>query len=433
MSVQNYTLPDTMPADITLERYVLAQLIRDPESYWTAEKLNPSLFFLSSHRIIYSALKQMIAANQPVDLMTLINHLGMDNLRDIGGATYLVSLDEGFVKTSDLPAWVSILEGKKRLRDLLSLADGLESACMRDGANPQEIASASSTAILDAITGHSTKSIEQQSCEEFEVVQRERKGERVTFLKSGLAKLDELHGGYARGEMTVIGGRPAQGKTVALSQAVQVLCPMGIPCKLQSMEMRAGQLLRRIWCGVAKVQAHKLRHPESLSDVENKYLADAMAEVSGWPLEIDDDSAVTVDDLVMRAKASKRRNGTQFLGVDYLQKLKFPGRINERFQAVTDAAVGLSRLAKDEQMAVVVLSSLTNKNGRGRNDPPTLSDLRMSGDIEYEASTALLIHREIDEDTERIKNQGQIIIAKGRSDASGAFPIEFNSNYLMFL
>lgn len=223
-----------------------------------------------------------------------------------------------------------------------------------------------------------------------------------------------------------------QGKSCALDQAVMVNCRRGNPCHLFSIEMRAGQVLRRIWSDQAQVPFHKIRHPQRLSPDEQKAISQAMIRVSEWPLIIDDAGTLTAEEIVAKARASKRRKGTMFVGIDYLQKLRFPGKSELRFQSITDATVAFARLAKEEQVVVLLISSLTEKNGKQRNDPPTLQDLRGSGDIQYEASMALLIHREIDDNTEQPCDVGQMIIAKGRSDQSGSFPIRFNRNYLTF-
>ena len=156
----------------------------------------------------------------------------------------------------------------------------------------------------------------------------------------------------------------------------------------------------------------------------------AMRQVSRWPLIIDDGSNYSAEDIVHKARVSKRKKGTEFVGIDYLQKMRFPGK--EKFAAVSDAAVQLAKLAKSEYLAVMLLSSLTEKTGSHRNSPPTMQDLRMSGDIQYEASTIYLIHREIDEEREKVKADGQIIQAKGRSDEGGAFNVHFNGDFLAF-
>ena len=112
--------------------------------------------------------------------------------------------------------------------------------------------------------------------------------------------------------------------------------------------------------------------------------------------------------------------------------MRFNNHQAQRYLDVTAACVAMAGLAKDEGLALLLLSSVSEKNGRSRDDAPTLQDFRQSGDIAYEASTALLIHREIDEETERPVQDGMIIVAKGRSDAGGAVRVWFNTDTLTF-
>jgi replicative DNA helicase len=118
--------------------------------------------------------------------------------------------------------------------------------------------------------------------------------------------------------------------------------------------------------------------------------------------------------------------------VDYLQKLRLPGKPEHRYLAVTQAAAQLAKLAKEEDLAVLLLSSLTERNGKGRNDAPSLSHIRQSGDVQYESHSVLLLHRRVDEETEKPEEQGEIIVAKARSDEQGCVRIRFNSSFLRF-
>jgi replicative DNA helicase len=127
-----------------------------------------------------------------------------------------------------------------------------------------------------------------------------------------------------------------------------------------------------------------------------------------------------------------RRRGTKIVIVDYLQRMRFAGKPEHRHMQVSDCAVQLARLAKDEDLAVLLLSSVTEKSGSHRNQAPTLQDFKASGDIAYEAHCALLIHREIDETTEKPKPDGEIIVAKARSDETGLVRVRFRNSMLTF-
>lgn len=441
MSANGYMLPSSVPAksdelvipcDINIERLLLGALICYPDSWFSIDGLRPELFFLTAHREIYQAIKSLLSKNREIDIHVIADFIGPKGIAFFGGMSWLLGFLDGVMPNSPLDEWVGILREKWQYRGLIDLSGKISRRAYLGDGSPIDMCSDGSNAMLSLTAGDRNPSIEEQSLAEFELLQRQIKGEQLSFLPSGILGLDMAVEGYAIGEMTVMAGRPMQGKSCALDQAVMVNCRRGNPCHLFSIEMRAGQVLRRIWSDQAQVPFHKIRHPQRLSPDEQKAISQAMIRVSEWPLIIDDAGTLTAEEIVAKARASKRRKGTMFVGIDYLQKLRFPGKSELRFQSITDATVAFARLAKEEQVVVLLISSLTEKNGKQRNDPPTLQDLRGSGDIQYEASMALLIHREIDDNTEQPCDVGQMIIAKGRSDQSGSFPIRFNRNYLTF-
>jgi replicative DNA helicase len=107
-----------------------------------------------------------------------------------------------------------------------------------------------------------------------------------------------------------------------------------------------------------------------------------------------------------------------------------PGK-DERLR-VSAISRGLTRLAKDEQVPVVVLSQLSRPDRINANRRPTMSDLRESSQLENDAHCIVLAHREWDEELGKLKSEGELIIAKQRSGETGAFPIKYDRRTLTF-
>jgi replicative DNA helicase len=252
----------------------------------------------------------------------------------------------------------------------------------------------------------------------------------IVGLSTGLTTLNEWIGGWVEGELSVIAAKPAQGKTSLLTQALIECGLNNIPAHCFPFEMTKGQMLRRLWAGVANIRFALLRQPQFMPKADLEVLKAAKETVARFPLIIEDNPNLTANQVVSRARISKRRNKTRFIGLDYLQKMHFTSKPEHRHIEVTDAAVKLTNLAKKENLAVVALSSLTEKTGKMVNQLPTLADLRQSGDIQYEAATVLLIHREVDIETQRVKSNGSIIIAKQRNGRTGKFEVHYNDRLL---
>ncbi|WP_158944089.1 DnaB-like helicase C-terminal domain-containing protein [Granulicella sp. S190] len=120
----------------------------------------------------------------------------------------------------------------------------------------------------------------------------------------------------------------------------------------------------------------------------------------------------------------------KLVGVDYCQIVSSQGR-DERLR-VAAISRGLTRLAKDEQVPVVVLSQLSRPDRTNANRRPTMSDLRESSQLENDAHCIVLAHREWDQEYGKLKSDGVLIIAKQRRGETGSFPINYDKSTLTF-
>ena len=426
---------DRMIASESTERAILGSILFDHELLDQASGLESTAFSLSSHQQIFSAMRQMAKAGKTIDCVTLLEALTAQGIiASVGGASYLASLTEGLPRRRNISEYVDSLHKQWQRRQLVKICEQYSSRALSGDEDAADLVAAADKDLLSIVADSDTEwpSVEVQTHRELAVMAEQRSGKRVMGYRYGIAALDRMVIGLVPKEMTVIGGRPQQGKSSLIAQLAALHCPDGVPIHVFSYEMSSGQLLRRIWSIVSGVPFHKLRHPDRMSEEESRLVSAASLRVSAWPLVIDETSSLTADQLCARARISKRKQGTRIVCVDYLQKMRFNGNQAQRYMDVTAACVAMAGLAKDEDLALLLISSVSEKSGKGRNDTPTLQDFRQSGDIAYEASTALLIHREIDEETERPMQEGMIIIAKARSDEGGAVRVWFNTNTLTF-
>jgi replicative DNA helicase len=420
---------------IDSERSLLGSILLNNELIDQSAGLEPPAFALDSHQQIFRTMQRMWKAGVEINTSTLIEALINANLlSSVGSRPYIFSLTEGVPRTRNMTPFVDSVREKWQKRQLVKICEDYSNRASAGGEEVAELIAAADKDLLGIAADGQDEwpSVELQTHQEMALMADQRSGRKVMGYRYGIPALDRLVIGVVPSEMTVLGGRPQQGKSSLIAQLVSIHCPQGIPVHVFSYEMRAGQFLRRLWAIVSGVPFNRVRNPDRLTDEENKRVEAAALRVSTWPLTLDDSSALTADQLCARARISKRRQGTAIVCVDYLQKMRFNNHQAQRYLDVTAACVAMAGLAKDESLALLLLSSVSEKNGRGRNDAPTLQDFRQSGDIAYEASTALLIHREIDDETEQPKQDGMIIVAKGRSDAGGAVRVWFNTETLTF-
>ena len=89
------------PQNIEAEQSVLgAMLIDNTAAISVTEMLLPEDFYRESHKIIYRAMLALLAKNEPLDMITLINELKkMNKLDDVDGVAYITLL-ANFVPTA---------------------------------------------------------------------------------------------------------------------------------------------------------------------------------------------------------------------------------------------------------------------------------------------------------------------------------------------
>ncbi len=438
MSIANETIMELQgaPQSNVAERTVLGAMMVDQIAAEDAMRtLQPEDLYLDSHRRIYSAITAVVSRQMAVDIITVSHELDRRKDMDaIGGPGYLASLSEGLPRRLSITNYVQIIRDKSLLRRTMSICEQSIHRCLDGREDPLAIVN-DAARDLSTITERLIEevSLEDQVESEFEQLMRERQGERVAFVPCGIASYEESHGGFAVGETTVIAARPNIGKSPMLRQAVIANCNAGNFVHLFSPEMSAGQIHRALWASIANVPFYKVRFPEKLTERDLHYLEVAKKIVSGWPLRVDDTAKITATELIAKARYIKKNHNTKLLGVDYLQKLSHRGKSENRHVDLTDAMVALTGYAKTEQIALVLVSSLTEPSGKEKNRIPTIDDLRQSGDIKYEAHTILLLHRERDVETQKLAPETQLIVGKARANALGSRTIYFDGSAQEFI
>jgi replicative DNA helicase len=194
-----------------------------------------------------------------------------------------------------------------------------------------------------------------------------------------------------------------------------------------SLEMSNEQLVNRLLCSQARVDAHRLRSGY-LSKDEWRRLAVGVGELAETKIYLDDTPGISV--LEMRAKSRRLKNEQKALDlliVDYLQLMSGRGRNESRQQEVSQISRELKMLAKELNVPLIALSQLSRApETRTGSHKPQLSDLRESGSIEQDADVVMFIYREevYKPETEK-QNIAEIIIGKQRNGPIGSVELIF--------
>lgn len=417
---------------VSAERSLLGSILLDNRHYdETAETLRSEDFAVDSHRRIYRRMGEMLAAARGVDTVTLLEELARHVEVDcVGGAAYVASLTEGVPRRPHVADYVRIVDQDAKRRRSRDAFAGMLAQAEDPGEDVDEILARGISRMLEL------QSVKDEPATAAAIVplldrmkQEHIRKSELLGLPTGLDSLDRLTRGLQPSELTVLGARSGVGKSAFMIQATIANCKAGNRVLMFSLEMTQEQILRRILASVAGVPFCSVRDTKWASDNDMAKLQYAASVVAEWPLEIDPSGAIHVDQLTAKARHAIRRNAVKLVCVDYAQIVPADGR-DERLR-VAAVSRGVTRLAKDEGIPVLLLSQLSRPDKANANRRPRLSDLRETSQLENDANVAVLLHRPLD-DEEQPGSDAELIVAKQRSGATGIFPLEFNQRSLTF-
>lgn len=399
-----------------------------------AGQLRPEWFYELKHREIADAILVLAAAAKPVDTMTVRVALReKGKLDEIGGQAYLSELADATPGPSMFSHWRGILEDKAKLRLVIRVGTESAAKASEPGASGAEILDAferDALAIRRAIgkdTGETDlKATLSELTDDWDAVMA---GSAPPGIKTGFYDLDKLIGGLKPQQLFVIAARPSVGKTsLALNIAERVVLDDHLPVGFFSLEMSSKELLQRLVCGRARVDASRLNEGKP-SEQDIRKLTVAQAAIFKAPLRIVDKGGLSMAQLTGLARHMTQQHELKLLIVDYLGLLRSGERSRSRYDETTLVSNGLKVLAKELNLPVIALAQL-NRDSDRENRPPRLSDLRDSGAIEQDADIVALLHRGDDQTGDMQKVD--LILAKQRNGRTGRVQLLFHRAFTRF-
>lgn len=405
MSMQaDVSLQKLPPQNLEAEQAVLgAVLIENDAINKVADILTPDDFYRDAHRRIYSAMLGMFDSSEPIDLVTLTNALrGSKSLENVGGASYLSTLVSLVPTAANIKNHARIVREKAVLRKLIHTATDIitqsydEATTTRNVETILDQAEKSIFEITQNKIGDSFVPLRKIVGHSFAIVEQlyERK-EMVTGLSTGFTDLDRMTSGLQNSDLIIVAGRPSMGKTAfCLNVAAHAALDHGKTIAVFSLEMAKEQLVMRMLCSEARVDAHRLR-TGYLSKEDWTPLSNAAGRLADAKIFIDDTAAISVLEMRAKSRRLKAEHGLDLIVVDYLQLMRGHADSDNREQEISNISRSLKALAKELQVPVIALSQLNRAvETRGKDKRPLLADLRESGAIEQDADVIFFIYRE---------------------------------------
>jgi replicative DNA helicase len=434
------------PQAVDIEEQVLGAMLLEREAIAKViEILDEDSFHADYHRKIYQAILAMFDRSEPVDTITLAEELRRRGQLDlVGGEPYLVELTMKVTSAANVEYHAKIVLEKALMRNLIASASSVAARAFNPTEDAFDLLDEAEQAIFQISEKRLKKSFVSMhkavhdTIEMLESIHGKHSG--VTGVPTGFRDLDTLTGGWQNSDLIIVAGRPSSGKTafaLSLARNAAMHSEKATAVGIFSLEMSMQQLVMRLLCAEAKVDAHAVRTGR-LPDDDWKRLSLAAGRLTSSQIFIDDSANLGILELRAKARRLKAERHVGLVIVDYLQLMQGPRNAESREKEISAISRSLKALAKELNIPVIALSQLSRAVESRTDKRPILSDLRESGAIEQDADVVMFVHRpemytdpNSDEGRE-VQGMADIIVGKQRNGPIDDVKLAFVSRYARF-
>lgn len=446
-----------IPQNIEAEQSVIGAMLIDKNAVEEiAEQLKPDDFYRQAHRVIFRTMLALYSKNEAVDMVTVTDELKKTGkLNDVGGVSYITMLANIVPTAANVKYHARIVAEKSILRQLVETGTYIAEMGYDETGTVKDIINTANKSILQIAkrkTGTDFVPVADLIAETLNRIEAAMElKEPVNGLRTGFKDLDYMTAGLHPSDFIILAARPSMGKTALALNIAQNVAIRGShngepPKRIAffSLEMSTEQLVERLLCAEACVDAQKLR-TGLLDNVDEEERTEifrrlwiAYDRLKSAQIFIDETST-NVKEMRSRARRLQAEAGLDLIIIDYLQLMRGTEKhknIENRNSEVSEISRGLKALARELNVPVIALSQLSRSvEKRKNNRKPILSDLRESGSLEQDADIVLLLYR----DDYYKENEGEytyiteLNVAKHRNGPIGEIYLYFKSEWTKFI
>lgn len=437
------------PQASDLENAVLGAVMLEPQKLAEVLEIIQSedCFYADANQRIYAAIRRLFDKGSRIDFMTVCEELRKNNeLEMVGGSYYVTSLTRDIVSSANIEEHARIVMQKYIMRELIRMSGEVISDAYEDTTDVFDLLDKAETNLYEITDKHLRKnfsginSILAKTIHEIET--QANKKDDLTGTTSGFRDLDKITSGWQKTDLIILAARPAVGKTafalnLVMNAALDKNNPTGVA--FFSLEMSAGQLVKRMLSAVTEVQLGKITKGQ-LADHEIVQIHQRMGRLGSASIFIDDQAALNIFELRAKCRRLKQKHNIGLVIIDYLQLMQ--GSIangGNREQEISKISRDLKGLAKELEIPIIALSQL-NRGVENRKESklPQLSDLRESGAIEQDADMVMFLYRpeyhglDKNPDGDVIPGETWVNIAKHRNGKTDIIKVVAKLEYQRF-
>ncbi len=410
-------------------------------------KLIPEEFSSIIYQNVFRVISGMYSEKKAIDLVSVSAELdGMyDNDTALMYEQELVRVlrRDNFQAKYDYKRYIEIVKETAVRRTLLNIIENAKDELLNTQDDTSAILEQTRQSLRDiVVTNHSWRPISQVMNSTFAALERKAKGEELA-VPSGISPLDGCTAGFFKGELTIIGARPAVGKSAMGAHIAMAAAEKGFNVGICSREMSEVQYGTRIISRNTDVNNTHMRNGE-LTDDEWDQIVRVIGPTSSLPVHFMF-STRYIEDLRMEVQKQVDSGQLDLLLVDYVQLMQSKQRFEKDYLRIAYVSKMLKDMTVDFNIAIIALAQVGRSVDK---DMPSLADLRGSGDLEQDADNVIFMHRPADANDryvhpkdrasfDNLKDNGlQYIvlnIAKQRQGQTGAVAVVFDPSHMRYV
>lgn len=407
--------------DIDAERAVIGAVLLDQraldEIYLRAED-----FYRPQHEQLWDLLETEARAGRPVTALSISQKLISAPIAGLDSA-YLHQCMEAAPVRSAAGHYASIITGTARLRRLADTGLRLQQMSATAEWDAAEGVLDEARVALDAAANEATGIRVRTFAAALEDAVNLWSAPKGRSYPTGWSDLDhKFNGGWHPGQLTVMGARPAVGKSLVAGCAALAAAKYGVG--FFSLEMKEHEVVGRMAAASEGIDLHKI-NSHNLGEAEWAKISRLTSKAAGWPVYVEEASRITMAQIRATVRTWTRRGRVPLIIIDYLQLCAPADPRDLRERQVSRIAEDCKHLAKEFDTHVLALAQVNRGSTQRADTRPTMADLRESGGIEAHADNIILLHR----DDQEMEGEIELIIEKNRHGETGKIRLAWRPHF----
>jgi replicative DNA helicase len=379
-------------------------------------------FYTPQHETLWDMIVTEARAGRPATPIALAQRMISDPIAGLD-VSYLHECMNAAPVRSATPHYAAIVTGLARLRRLAGVGYRLQSMANTATWDGTDSLLDEARAVLDEAANTANDVKVRTFAEALEDAVNLWSAPKGRSYSTGWHELDrKFNGGWHPGQLTIMGARPAVGKSLVAGCAA--VAASGYGAGFFSLEMKEHEVVGRMAAASEGIDLHRINSFALTEDDWGK-IARLTTKAADWPVYIEEASRITMAQVRATVRTWKRRGPVPLIILDYLQLVAPADSREMRERQVSRVAEDCKHLAKEFDTHVLALAQVNRGSTQRADTRPTMADLRESGGIEAHADNIILLHR----DDEEMEGEIELIIEKNRHGETGKVRLAWRPHF----